>query len=96
MIGGWDLSWLTRDGKKAGAIAPVDRYFIPALSPDGTRLAVTIFNGLGGTGDIWIFDLKRGTNTRLTFGPAPQQIPVWTPDGKTIFFSSTAKGAPHI
>jgi len=57
MTGGWDLLWLARDGKKTGSLAQVDRYFTPALSPDGTRLAVTIFNGLGGTGDIWIFDL---------------------------------------
>jgi Tol biopolymer transport system component len=77
-------------------VAQADRYFNPALSPDGTRLAVTIFSGLQGTGDIWVFDLKRGTNTRLTFGPALQQTPVWTPDGKTIFYSSNGKGPPHV
>jgi serine/threonine protein kinase len=93
--GGWDLLWRARDGKKVGAIGQTDRYFTPALSPDGTRLAVTIINALQGTGDIWIFDLKRGTNTRLTFVPALQQAPVWTPDGKTIFYASTAKGPPH-
>jgi eukaryotic-like serine/threonine-protein kinase len=96
VTGGWDLLWLTRDGKKTGSVAQADRYFNPALSPDATRLAVTIFSGLQGTGDIWIFDLKRGSNTRLTFGPALQQTPVWTPDGKTIFYSSNAKSPPHI
>jgi Tol biopolymer transport system component len=88
--------WTARDGKKIGPLAKADRYFDPAVSPDGTRLAVTIFSGIQGTGDIWIFDLKRGTNTRLTFGPALQQLPVWSPDAKTIFYSSTAKGPPHI
>jgi Tol biopolymer transport system component len=96
VTGGWDLLWLTRDGKKTGSVAQADRYFNPALSPDGTRLAVTIFSGLQGTGDIWVFDLKRGTNTRLTFGPALQQTPVWTPDGKTIFYSSNGKSPPHV
>jgi Tol biopolymer transport system component len=96
ITGGWDLLWLTRDGKKTGSVAQADRYFNPALSPDGTRLAVTIFSGLQGTGDIWIFDLKRRSNTRLTFGPALQQTPVWTPDGKTIFYSSNANSPPHI
>jgi serine/threonine protein kinase len=96
ITGGWDLLWVARDGKKIGSIAKVDRYFNPAISPDGTRLAVTIFSGLQGTGDIWIFDLKRGTNTRLTFGPALQQGPVWSADGKSIFYGSTAKGPPHI
>jgi len=96
MAGGWDLLWFGRDGKQMGTVAPPDRYFSPTLSPDGTRLAVTIINPLQGTGDIWIFDLKRGTNTRLTFGPALQQVPAWTPDGKTIFYSSNANSPPHI
>ena len=42
----------------------------PFFSPDGTRLAVTIFAGSQGTADIWIFDLTRGTGTRLTFSTA--------------------------
>ena len=96
MAGGWDLLWFGRDGKQMGTVAQANRYFYPTLSPDGTRLAVTIINPLQGTGDIWIFDLKRGTNTRLTFGPALQQVPAWTPDGKTIFYSSNANSPPHI
>jgi Tol biopolymer transport system component len=90
--GGWSLLWWGRDGKRTGSIAQSDRYFYPALSPDGTRLAVCIF-GTQGTGDVWVFDLKRGTNPRLTFGPALQSSPTWTPDGKTIFYDSTAKAA---
>jgi eukaryotic-like serine/threonine-protein kinase len=93
--GGWSLLWFGRDGKQMGNIAEVGRYFYPALSPDGTRLAVNIF-GTQGTGDVWIFDLKRGTNTRLTFGPALQSDPAWTADGKTVFYDSTAKGTAHI
>jgi Tol biopolymer transport system component len=95
IFGGWSLVWLSRDGKQIGSMPQTDRYFYPELSPDGTRLAVTLF-GAQGTGDIWIFDLKRGTSTRLTFGPALQSSPVWTPDGKTVFYDSTAKGPPHI
>jgi len=96
ITGGWDLLWFGRDGKQMGAVARAGRYFSPALSPDGTRLAVTVFSGIQGTGDIWVFDLKRGTNTRLTFGPALQQVPAWTPDGSTIFYASNANSPPHI
>ena len=85
-----------RDGKRTGSIAQADRYLFPTLSPDGTRLAVKIFSGTQGIGDIWIFDLARGTSTRLTFGPSSHLNPVWTPDGKTIFYCLTAKGPPHI
>jgi len=94
--GGWDLLWFERDGKQTGAIARVDRYLSPDLSPDGNRLAVMVYAGLQGIGDIWIFDLTRGTSTRLTFGGDSHTNPIWTPDGKSIFYSSTAKGPPHI
>jgi eukaryotic-like serine/threonine-protein kinase len=93
--GGWNLAWWGRDGKPIGSLPQSDRYLFPALSPDGTRLAVEIFAGVQGIGDIWIFDLTRGTSTRLTFGPYSQASPVWSPDGKTIFYSSGA-GFPHI
>jgi serine/threonine protein kinase len=93
--GGWNLMWWGRDGKPSGPLPQPDRYLFPALSPDGTRLAVEIFTGTQGIGDIWIFDLNRGTSTRLTFGPYSQGSPLWSPDGKTIFYSSGA-GFPHI
>jgi serine/threonine protein kinase/Tol biopolymer transport system component len=94
--GGWSLLWSARDGKPAGFVAQDDRFFYPRLSPDGNRLAVTIVSSSSGTGDVWIYDLKRGNNTRLTFGPAIQHSPTWTPDGKTVFFSSNPKGTNHI
>ena len=93
--GGWNLAWWGRDGKPSGSIPQPDRYLAPALSPDGTRLAVEIFAGAQGIGDIWVFDLTRGTRTRLTFGPNSQGAPVWSPDGKMVFYSSGA-GFPHI
>jgi serine/threonine protein kinase/Tol biopolymer transport system component len=96
---GWNLVWWDRDGKPVGSMAQPNRYIGPALSPDGTRLAVTIFAGNQGTADIWIFDLIRGTSTRLTFSsasPANQTAPVWTPDGKTVFYASSVKGSPQI
>lgn len=94
--GGWNLLWWSRDGKRLGSAAQPDRYVWPALSPDGSHVAVMIFSGAQGIGDIWVFDLVRGTSTRLTFGPGSKNNPTWTPDGKMVAYSSTLKGPPHI
>jgi serine/threonine protein kinase len=94
--GGWNLLWLDRDGKQTSSIALVDRYVAPTLSPDGNRLAVMIFAGSQGIGDIWVFDLKRGTSTRLTFGEITHVNPAWSSDGKTVFYASNPKGISHI
>src|ERR1700722_4617571 len=97
---GWNLVWWGRDGKPMGEIAQASRYIGPSLSPDGTRLAVTIFVGNQGIADIWAFDLSRATRTRLTFSNvttnSSQGGATWTPDSKTIFYSSVSKGVSQI
>ncbi len=93
---GWNLLWLGRDGKPVAPSPQPDRYILPALSPDGKRMAVGIFTGTQGVGDLWIYDLARGTNTRVTFGPSNNGSPVWSPDGNTIYYGSSSKGMSHI
>jgi serine/threonine-protein kinase len=57
------------------------------LSPDGTHVAVYEPDG---DRDLWIFDLNRpaGPITKLTFGPDRDQMPVWSPDGRQVFFTT--------
>jgi eukaryotic-like serine/threonine-protein kinase len=98
---GWDLIWWSRDGKQMETLARASRYIGPSFSPDGTRLAVTIFAGNQGIADLWALDLARATRTRLTFSNgvttnATIGGATWTPDGKTIFYSSGAVGLFQI
>jgi len=85
------LTWFDAQGKPAGTVGDPGDYYNPAISPDGSRVAV----GLGGSAaqrDIWILDVARGTSTRFTFDPAQDDFPAWSPDGKTIVFSSARGG----
>jgi len=80
------MTWFSRAGEKLGTVGPPDIYANLALSPDGTELAVS--RGEFKKQDIWVYDLKRGTASRLTFNPADDLNPIWSADGNTIFFSS--------
>jgi hypothetical protein len=92
---GWNLAWHDRTGKTLESIGQ-DFFAQPAISPDGTKVAVSIYDLTWWTPDVWILDLARGTKTRFTFGPGISAGPVWQPDGQAIIYASNTKGEAHI
>ena len=83
---GTTVVWVDSKGKATPLWDEAKEYGQPALSPDGKRLAVTIEKE--GDSDIWIYDLARGVPMRLTFEKGVDALPVWSPDGETIYYSS--------
>lgn len=72
---GWQLSWLDDSGKFQPMLSKEGVIATPRLSPDGRKLAFGVE-----TGDIFVYDLNRGTQTRLTF-TGQSGVPIWAPDG---------------
>jgi Tol biopolymer transport system component len=87
------LVWVDRQGREEPVTLPPRAYIVARLSPDGTRIALDIRDQ---ENDIWVWDLGRRTLTRLTFDPAPDQYPVWTPDGRRIIFNSARAGVANL
>jgi Tol biopolymer transport system component len=82
------LVWVDRTGKELETLGDAGQYRNPALSPDGTRLAFEADDPRSGKADIWIRDLARGVNSRFTFGSANSTIPMWSPDGLRLAYST--------
>ncbi len=82
------LVWVDRNGKQIGTVASkLANLQTAKLSPSADRIALEIDNGAGNH-DIWVFDVVRGVQTRLTFGPVENDGPVWSPDSKWIVYTS--------
>jgi serine/threonine-protein kinase len=86
------LVWVDRSGVSEPLGAPPRPYAHPRLSPDGSRVAVTL---TGETYDIWLYDIPRDTLTRLTY-EADNHYPIWTPDGRRVTFQSNRDGFPNL
>lgn len=67
-----------------------------ALSPKGDRMAFSI------RGELWVVPVKKGKGPnaddalQLTDYPGTDEQPLWTPDGKSLFFVSDRDGAERI
>ena len=80
------LTWFDRTGKKLGTVGNTADYRGVELAPDGRHVAFHPHDSLTG-GDLWLFDLTRGTSTRFTYG-GHNSTPIWSPDGTRIVFAS--------
>jgi Tol biopolymer transport system component len=81
------LFWLDRAGKELGKIGEVQDEPGVTLSPDSNSAATVRFAGGTWIG-IWIYDLRRGVETRFTSPKLSGSAPVWSPDGKWIAFGA--------
>ena len=76
---------LNRAGGVERAIGePQSRLSAPVLAPDGRRVVVSL--GANARDDLWIYDVEKGSRTRLTFLESPAVIPAaWTGGNRVVY-----------
>jgi eukaryotic-like serine/threonine-protein kinase len=85
-----ELLWVDRSGRQLGVAAAAAQYRSVRLSPDEKSIAFD--RNEEGTSDVWALDLARGVPSRITFDPMTDRLPIWSPDGRRILWSSNRSG----
>ena len=85
------LVWVSRSGQEEATRAESRAYGDLNLSPDGLRVAASVFGVDRGmlSSSIEVHDLERGTFMRLSDdAPGGRRSPVWTPDGQRVAYAN--------
>ena len=63
--------------------------FWARISPDGNKIVYSALGSDNKNYDIWSYDYKRKTSTRITLNSNVDQSPIWSTNGKYIAFVSS-------
>lgn len=75
--------------------ARFDQAYTPTFSPDGRLLAYSAWT-TGGYRDIRLVEVATGKFKNLTRDRALDMTPVWSPDGRTLYFVSDRTGIFNV
>jgi len=82
------FTWYDRAGKELGTVGDVGVLSNPNLSPDDSRVAMDMADVKATSVNVWLNDVKHGTNSRFTFDNAEDVGGVWSRDGSLIAYRS--------
>jgi len=80
-----EVVWVDRSDAEQSRPEIRGDLYNPRLSQDGRRLVIDM-SSQETNGDIWVFDLARGSSRRPTHDPIDESRPTWT--------ASTSRGRP--
>ena len=83
------LTVVDRNGKTVRTIGATGGFIDAQLSPDGKKIVATIPDvARPGVNGIWIMDAQTGAMSRLTFDLRANEWPIWSHDGKWIYYAA--------
>ena len=84
-----------RAGAETGSIGAPGGHQDVAVSPSGHAVAFDRIDRRFGTHDLWVLNLKRNVETRITTAPSSEALPRWAGDRALVFMASPS-GPPHL
>jgi Tol biopolymer transport system component len=91
-VGTNQIVWYDRGGKTEETVGTTSNVLAPAISPD--EKTIVFSRGTGANRDIWLRDLVRGNERRLTTDAFTNFSPYWSPYGDRIVYRSNRGGHP--
>ena len=89
VVSTFSVSIARRNGTRQPLPLPAGTYIMGRFSPNGEQ---AVFDNRAGDLDLWLWEFTRNLPPRrLTFTTGPDQYPVWSPDGKHIYYGSIGK-----
>jgi len=81
------LLWYDREGRELGPLGSDSAYWEPTISPDDHWLVAPRTDPEKQSSDLWLFDLERGGQSRLTSEESVPTTPLWSGDARRIVYS---------
>jgi Tol biopolymer transport system component len=85
------MVWYDRGGKLLRTVGTPGRVYAPAISADG-RSVLFSRSSTASTADLWLRELARGAEQRLTTNASLNVSAVWSPNGDRIAYQSNRAG----
>ncbi len=79
------MIWMDAAGKELTQLSEPTVFGPVRISPDGSRIAMDVISQ-SGISPMWIWDLSGGTRTPISALDEFADTPVWSADGRTIYF----------
>ena len=91
------LAWVDRHGRTIGTIGPSGvNLKLARVSPDGKKIATSIYDVEHGVNRIWIINAATGDARQAVNGDTFVDNPVWSPDSSKLAFNRAFDSPPKL